>query len=241
MSQVFRVLQQVGINVSEQDGAAAPLAPTGGRARAGLTQYAPEFVRLVLAIEALKTEDRPFALQFVAATPSEGTSTVAANFASVSAVERGKPVLLVDCNGDGAQEPASSLPTLVEGYRDGASLRARLIQTGRDMSGATAVRLGDSRHPMFDVDPAELQRVMWRAREEFAITVLDCPAITSDPQSAALSRFCDGTVLVIQAEGVRKQVVQAAKREIERHGGQVIGVVLNRRRFYIPDWVYNKL
>ncbi len=241
MSQVFRVLQQVGINVSEQDRDARPLAPSAGRTGPSLARYAPEFVRLVLAIEALKTEDRPFALQFVAATASEGTSTIAANFAGVASMERGKPVLLVDCNGGSAPDPAASVPTLVDGYRDGASLRARLIQMGQELTGPTSVRLGKSRHPMFDVDPAELQRVMWRAREEFAITVLDCPAITTDPQSAALSRFCDGTVLVIQAEGVRKQVVQAAKREIERHGGQVIGVVFNRRRFYIPDWAYNRL
>lgn len=241
MSQVFRVLQQVGINVSEQDRAASPLATPGERPRSSLLQYAPEFVRLVLSIEALKTEDRPFALQFVAATAAEGTSTIASNFASVAALERGKPVLLVDCNGGPAADEPVTGPTLVEGYRDGSSLRAKMLAAGREIAGALPVRLGQSRHPMFDVDPAELQRVMWRAREEFAITVLDCPAITSDPQSAALSRFCDGTVLVIQAEGVRKQVVQAARREIERHGGQVIGVVFNRRRFYIPDWVYNKL
>ncbi|MBV8651894.1 MAG: hypothetical protein JO255_10545 [Alphaproteobacteria bacterium] len=73
------------------------------------------------------------------------------------------------------------------------------------------------------------------------MVVLDCPATTEHPDSAALARHCDGTVLVVRAEGVRQAVIRASKLGIERMGGQILGVVLNRRRKYIPEWLYRSL
>jgi Mrp family chromosome partitioning ATPase len=247
VSQVFKALQQAGFQLEEAGRpVVSPLPLNKGRSTATTTaQFAPEVLKLFFALEALKSADRPFVLQFVSAIPGEGTSTVASSFAGVASLERGKPVLLVDCNPSPAAEQDSPTDGLIEAHRNGGSLAPSLSGThrpgDREAHSPLRARMGASRNPLLDVDSEELQRILTRAREEFAITVLDCAPVTRDPQSAALSRFCDGTVLVVQAEAARRQVIQAARSEIERHGGHIVGVVFNRRRYYIPDWVYRRL
>ena len=48
-------------------------------------------------------------------------------------------------------------------------------------------------------------------------------------------------VLVLEAGKTRKQVAVRAKQELEEAGGKLLGVVLNRRKFYIPEWIYKRL
>jgi hypothetical protein len=36
-------------------------------------------------------------------------------------------------------------------------------------------------------------------------------------------------------------VAQSIKDRISKRGGKVLGVVLNKRRHYIPHWIYKRL
>ena len=56
-----------------------------------------------------------------------------------------------------------------------------------------------------------------------------------------LSHKVDGVILVVEAECTRWQIVQQTKENIEIRGGKVLGVILNKRRFYIPKFVYDRL
>jgi Mrp family chromosome partitioning ATPase len=51
----------------------------------------------------------------------------------------------------------------------------------------------------------------------------------------------DGVVLVVEAEKTRWQVVENLKEKIQNVGGNIIGVVFNKRRFYIPEALYKRL
>ena len=51
----------------------------------------------------------------------------------------------------------------------------------------------------------------------------------------------DGVVLVIEAGKTREQVAVRAKKELEEAGGKVLGVVLNKRKYHIPEWIYKRL
>jgi Mrp family chromosome partitioning ATPase len=66
-------------------------------------------------------------------------------------------------------------------------------------------------------------------RAQHSLVVLDCSSLLF-PQAAAVSRYCDGSVLVVAA-GITSQLeIDAARRRIEQLGGQVVGLVLNRER-----------
>jgi Mrp family chromosome partitioning ATPase len=51
----------------------------------------------------------------------------------------------------------------------------------------------------------------------------------------------DGVVMVIESGKTRKQVALRAKKDIVEAGGKVLGVVLNKRRYHIPKWIYRRL
>ena len=65
--------------------------------------------------------------------------------------------------------------------------------------------------------------------------------------ATAVARFLevhpkvDQVILVVRAHRTKRQVVEHAKDEITKHGGKLLGVVLNRRRFFIPDFIYKRL
>ena len=46
---------------------------------------------------------------------------------------------------------------------------------------------------------------------------------------------------MVDAESNRWQVVRQAKRRIERAGGGVIGVILNKTRRHMPEFIYRRL
>jgi len=51
----------------------------------------------------------------------------------------------------------------------------------------------------------------------------------------------DGVVLVVEAEKTRWQVVESLKEKIENSGGNILGMVFNKRRFYIPENIYRRM
>lgn len=79
------------------------------------------------------------------------------------------------------------------------------------------------------------------AIKKFDFTILDSAPITRYSETQAISPRVDGVVLVIEAGKTRQQVALRAKKELEDAGGKLLGVILNKRRYYIPNWIYKHL
>ncbi len=67
------------------------------------------------------------------------------------------------------------------------------------------------------------------------------PPINSYNDSNTLAAKMDGVIMVVEAENTRWEVAQSAKERIESDKVKILGVVLNRRKMYIPDWAYKLL
>jgi Mrp family chromosome partitioning ATPase len=78
-------------------------------------------------------------------------------------------------------------------------------------------------------------------QQRFDYTILDSAPITTFAESQAICSRVDGVLLVIETGKTRRQVAIRAKKELEEAGGRLLGVVLNKRRYYIPDWIYKRL
>jgi Mrp family chromosome partitioning ATPase len=50
----------------------------------------------------------------------------------------------------------------------------------------------------------------------------------------------DGTILVIEAERTVSVAAARTTMSIEAAGGHLLGLVLNKRRYIIPDWIYGR-
>jgi Mrp family chromosome partitioning ATPase len=74
--------------------------------------------------------------------------------------------------------------------------------------------------------------------QQFDYIVIDGPPLDEAPESIALSAKVDGVILVIDAQHTRRKIALRAKKRIEEVGGRLIGLVLNRRKYYVPRWLY---
>ena len=204
-----------------------------------ISRHHPSFVQLYYAIEARRTSAMPLVVQFISPTPGIGSSTVASGYARVAADDCAQPVLYIDCNGSfpkkrpGARELQP--PTLCDALRRGLPL-SEAITPARDAKNLLWARLGPGERPLLALGGDRLQSLLDMLRTNHPVIVLDTPP-TEAPESAAVSRYCDGSVLVVAAGRSRQWEIENAKTLLERLGGQTVGVVLNRERSVMPRWL----
>lgn len=77
--------------------------------------------------------------------------------------------------------------------------------------------------------------------EEFDYVLIDVPALNLYADAIALGRIADGVVVVLQADSTRRESALKALESLRQAHIEVLGAVLNRRTFPIPDFVYRRL
>jgi len=204
-----------------------------------ISRHHPSFVQLYYAIEARRTSAMPLVVQFTSPTSATGASTVASGYARVAADDCAQPVLYVDCNGvrmkTRSRGPNSDLPTLFDALRRGLPL-SEAMTPARDAKNLMWARLGPGERPLLALGGDRMQSMLDMLRASHPVIVLDTPP-TEAPEAAAVSRYCDGSVLVVAAGRTRQWEIENAKALLERLGGQTVGVVLNRERSVLPRWL----
>jgi Mrp family chromosome partitioning ATPase len=78
-------------------------------------------------------------------------------------------------------------------------------------------------------------------RKEFQHVLIDCPALRGSGDVLSLASLVDGVILVVEADRTRKEQILHAERSITGAGGSLLGYILNKRRYLIPDWIYSRL
>jgi len=71
--------------------------------------------------------------------------------------------------------------------------------------------------------------------------LVDCPSVTESGDAAYFASAVDGVVLVVEAEKTRKEQVRSALNTFEMADANVLGCVMNKRRYPIPDWLYRRV
>jgi Mrp family chromosome partitioning ATPase len=148
-------------------------------------------------------------------------------------------VLYIDCNDRTAKtrgrEKQVHAPTLSDTLRRGVPLSDAIVPVPETRNLAWA-RLGPGERPLLALGGDRLRSMLDMLRPSHPVIVLDTPP-TEAPESAAASRYCDGSVLVVAAGRTRQWEIEAARGLLERLGGQTVGVVLNRERTLLPRWL----
>ena len=181
---------------------------------------------------------------FNSTSQGSGCSTTAATFAAALARDRQLKVLLVDTNlrtpGLHKLFKIPHAPGLSDIFYNGDKTSPKIKQVGpknlyvlpcgERYSGATAL-----------FENGRFDKFLRIIRERFDYIILDAPAVPRFSECQILCAKVDGVVLVIESGKTRRQVVLRAKKELEEAGGKLLGVVLNRRRYHIPEWIYRRL
>ena len=99
--------------------------------------------------------------------------------------------------------------------------------------------LPDASRHLFEAAP--IDQLFRQLLEMFDVILIDAPPALTEFAGLALVARVSGVLLVVEAERTRSPIVDQARRLIEASGGRILGVVLNKRRMYIPPLVYKWL
>jgi hypothetical protein len=203
-------------------------------------------------------------IQIAAASSGEGVSTVAREYARLTAVRARRPVWLIDADlaQQGQMEAVAAQPD-----RFGQIGKAAIATPDGSIFFAVTPRIMDQAGK--PVHPARLmtarpclggrlwvtrfaaehlrsgQRAAavsdaryWDALRKHADTVvIDAPAAERNDMAITLAPFVDATVLVVAAESGSANEPMMLRDEIEAVGGKIAGVVVNRSTYNPPAFL----
>jgi Mrp family chromosome partitioning ATPase len=80
-----------------------------------------------------------------------------------------------------------------------------------------------------------------RLRAEFDCVLIDCSPLETSSDVSRVASLVDGVVIMLEAGRTRKAQVERAVSSITSAGGRCLGLVLNKREYPIPRWLYRLL
>ncbi len=92
--------------------------------------------------------------------------------------------------------------------------------------------------------PPGLDRLQSRVsdlRANFAHILIDAPPIDAYADAVLLGGIGDGLVMVLEANNTPREAAMRAKEIVDAAGIRLLGAVLNKRTFPIPERLYRKL
>jgi len=83
-------------------------------------------------------------------------------------------------------------------------------------------------------------RVM-ELRKEFDYVIVDVPALNESADAIALGQQVDGLVVVLEANSTRREAASKVVENLRAAKIRILGAVLNKRTFPIPEALYQQL
>jgi capsular exopolysaccharide synthesis family protein len=209
-------------------------------------QFHRALLNLKNAIDSGMKDKESRVILFTSAMKGEGKTTIVASLARVLASGESQKILLVDCS---VRNPElhrlfglQNEKGLVD-YLAGRAAIKDVIQsvdpgvldlvTAGAMDGVEGTQMlyGSERFAIFIKEVAAA----------YDYVLIDSSAILEAPETPILGSRADGIVMVIFASKTRREVIKRAMLMIEKLDGSFIGTVLNRRQYYIPEFIYRRV
>ena len=182
-------------------------------------------------------------LLFTSAMEGEGTTTIAASYAKILAMEGRERVLVCEMN---ARRPSFSSvfstngdAGITEYFLSGVTLTSLVQKSQSNDLDVLHVGRQDATVIQLHLN-AVFPRLLEEALRTYDTVIVDAPPVISSPETAPMTGFVDGVVVVVQAGKTKREVVLRAITSISNFKGRVLGVVLNRKRYYIPNFIYKR-
>jgi protein-tyrosine kinase len=199
-----------------------------------------EMIDLYTTVTAMLPSPGGKLLQFIGSQEGEGTSTLIREFARVAYVRFNKSVFLLDV--------VSSMSP--QKHNQECSLK--VVGQETDLMGELLGELVDSRFLMCPVSKLRgsltevlgsphLESLFGKLRQQFDFILIDSPPVTRSAVGLALVHKVDGVLLVVEAEKTSWSIARHVKNRIIQAQGNILGVILNKRQYYIPSFIYKWL
>jgi len=181
---------------------------------------------------------------FAGTSPGDGSSTLAVNYATLLSQDSGRMVLLMDLNAESpkaheAVETNRSQVLTDDGFGEGQRVfRVKKVGPGNLyllVSGRENGKYGEF------LEADRIDQFLKMIYEKFDYLIIATPSVSGPYKARAFCAKVDGIIMVILAGKTRRQIAIKAKETMEDAGGKLLGVVLNRRKYYIPESIYRRL
>ncbi len=183
---------------------------------------------------------RGYAVGASSASHGEGVTNTIANLAVSAAGLTESPILLIDFTGNFGLERFLG----VEQHHDFNEEGLEYIESRDNTARPTCIpnlcylkgELNNSHR-----DAKGWETLLDEAKRNFGLVLLDLPPVAQLSAQTASFGSVDGILMVIEAGRSRQKAVLRAKSLLQRMGIRPLGVVLNKRKTFVPDWLYNKV
>jgi hypothetical protein len=190
------------------------------------TQVAPCYLQLIQKLSALRAAlSGTGVFAFTAANPGDGVSFVVQSLARELAVATGERVLYA---------PAAMLGeapcTVALSEAECAAPEQAAVYAVRESSPARnnwEARLAGE----------NLNQI----RRHFGWVLVDCPSLRESDRALALAPHTDGVVFVVAADQTKRAEIARAQKSFAISSGSLLGFVLNKRTYPVPDFLYQRL
>ncbi|MHC4752286.1 MAG: GumC family protein [Planctomycetota bacterium] len=205
-----------------------------------------EVLRERLLICSGASTDVPRIIAVIGCRRGEGTTTVAANLAATLARHDDGPVLLMDTDIGHPSVHRIFNTRLSPGFADAlakgrCNVNTILASPVHNLQVLSAGDINGNGNASEMFNSIAFSKLLKSMRTRYRFVVIDVPAAHEVSWAVRLAGLCDGVVLVVEAERLRWEVAQNTKEQLLNSNANVLGVVLNKRRFHIPEWLYQTL
>lgn len=172
----------------------------------------------------------------------EGTTEVTVGLGLALAGTMGRKTAIVDCNvhhPEMHQRFGTPEVGLGEYLAHEVPLEKALANTV--VPNMYVMPVGKRRASLVAFNKEDLNGLIADLRKKFDYVLMDAAPVGTYPECAVLCDKADSVILVVKHGSTRREVVMRTKETITRAGGRILGVVLNRRRFPIPEFLYRRL
>ncbi|MBZ5705168.1 MAG: CpsD/CapB family tyrosine-protein kinase [Acidobacteriia bacterium] len=252
MSRTFEALQQIE---KEQQLAAPSLSPARPTLAPPLATARPtaksvrvgeeEVLKLVQRVFRSTSPDAPHVVVFSGVGHGDGCSWITASAALTLAAQTTASICVVDAN---LRTPSLHRSFDIEnhfGLVESIAQPGAMRNFARQVSGSNLwVLTCGSLAPQSPAAPLSsegLRARMADLRAEFDYVLIDTPPTNLYADAITLGRLSDGMILVLQSNATKREAAMKAKESCEIAQVRLLGAVLNKRTFPIPQQLYDRL
>ena len=78
-------------------------------------------------------------------------------------------------------------------------------------------------------------------RQRYRYVLIDTPSLKEGSQALSIAPLVDGTILVVEANRTKRDQIAYAEQAIRAAKGRLLGLILNKRTYPIPQRLHAKL
>jgi len=185
-------------------------------------------------------------IMFTSAVKGEGKTLISSYLARVLALSESDKILLIDC---AITDPRIHQLFGVEndmGIIDYLATNVEIddiikpVDEGvLDIITTGSTRMPDVTQPLFKSD--RMGDLIAEVGNRYDYVIIDSSAILEAPETPIIGSRANGIALVIQAGQTKREVVKRAITMVEKLDGRFLGSILNRKRYYIPEFIYRRV